>query len=53
MTGLLPDFIADPLGTPLTWVLGSAQADSDSGRCAVSAPIACTSNGSGSSVRCR
>lgn len=46
--------IAAPVG-PLraTWVLGSTQADSDNGRCAISAPVACAANGSGSSVRCR
>lgn len=46
--------IAAPIG-PLrvTWVLGSGQPDSDAGRCASSAALACTSNGSGSTLRCR
>lgn len=46
--------ITAPVG-PLraTWVLGSTQADSDNGRCAISAPIPCATNGSGSTVRCR
>jgi hypothetical protein len=46
--------IANPVGPlRITWVLGSGQADSDAGRCAISAPIACSANGSGSTVRCR
>jgi hypothetical protein len=46
--------IAAPVG-PLraTLVLGSGQAASDSGQCAMSAPVDCTPNGSGSAVRCR
>ncbi|MCC6850263.1 MAG: hypothetical protein IT294_17365 [Deltaproteobacteria bacterium] len=37
----------------LTWVLGAAQSASDAGRCATSAAIGCTGNGSGSARRCR
>jgi endo-1,4-beta-D-glucanase Y len=45
--------VAAPLG-PLrvTYVLGSTQAASDGGQCAISATIACTVNGSGSTLRC-
>ena len=46
--------IAAPVGPlRLTWVLGATQAASDGGRCASSTAIACTSNGSGSSRKCR
>lgn len=46
--------ISAPVG-PLraTWVLGSTQADSDGGRCAISGSVPCTLNGSGSTLRCR
>ena len=45
--------IAAPVG-PLrvTYVLGSTQAASDGGQCAISATIPCTTNGSGSTLRC-
>jgi len=46
--------IPSPVG-PLraTLVLGSTQAASDGGTCAVSLPVSCTSNRTGSVVRCR
>jgi hypothetical protein len=45
--------LAAPVG-PLrvTYVLGSTQAASDGGECAVSGEVACAANGSGNTVRC-
>lgn len=46
--------IAAPVGPlRLTWVLGASQAASDSGQCAPSTAVHCTSNGSGSIRRCQ